>query len=310
MAEIELKDLNEWAKSPIEMIKRDEEIYHGRVGRIAEYISNHDKIRLVLLAGPSGSGKTTTANLIADRIRLLGEEAMVISLDDFYRDHDDPAYPKNELGDHDYERPESLNLAKLENTLKKIVLGESFEVPKYDFKLGKCVKTTLFPSLGRGCVVIEGLHALNPIISESLPKDRILKLFVSVSTNINQDGRRILSGRKARFLRRMVRDSIYRGADALRTLSMWQGVLEAEDIYLYPYKHTADLAFDTFHSFELGAMKNEAIKLLTPDVTNCSEYAKAVRSAIECVSGIDDEKIPKNSLIREFVSGGIYNDIY
>ena len=310
MAEIELKDLNEWAKSPKEMIKRDEDVYHGRVGRIAEYICAHDRIRLVLLAGPSGSGKTTTANLIADRVRLMGEEAMVISLDDFYLDHEDPSYPKNHLGNHDYERPESLDLAKLETTLKRIVAGVSFEVPKYDFKLGKCVRTNLHSALGKGCVVIEGLHALNPIISESLPKDRILKIFVSVSTNINHDGSRILSGRKIRFLRRMVRDSIYRGADTFRTLSMWRGVLEAEDIYLYPFKAAADLAFDTFHSFELGAMKAEATKLLAPDVTASSEYAKIVRSAIECVKEIDNEKIPRNSLIREFISGGIYNDIY
>ncbi len=310
MAEIELKSLNEWARSPKEMIKRDEEVYHGRVGRIAEYISTHEEIRLVLLAGPSGSGKTTTANLIADRVRLLGEEAMVISLDDFYLDHGDPNYPKNRLGDHDYERPESLNLSKLNETLKKIVSGESFEIPKYDFKLGKCVKTTLHPAIERGCVVIEGLHALNPIISDSLPKAKILKLFVSVSTNINHEGRRILSGRKIRFLRRMVRDSIYRGADAVRTLSMWRGVLEAEDIYLYPFKASADLAFDTFHSFELGAMKDEAKRLITPEVTESSEYAKIVLSAIELVEEIDNEKIPLNSLIREFISGGIYNDIY
>ena len=310
MAEIELRDLNEWAKCPGEMIKRDEDVYHGRVGRIAEYISGHEKIRLVLLAGPSGSGKTTTANLIADRVRLLGEEAMVISLDDFYLDHEDPTYPKNELGDRDYERPESLNLKKLNETLKKIILGESFEIPKYDFKLGKCIKTTPHPAIGRGCVVIEGLHALNPIISENLPKERILKLFVSVSTNISCNGRRILSGRKIRFLRRMVRDSIYRGSNALRTLYMWRGVLEAEDIYLYPFKATADLAFDTFHSFELGAMRNEAKKLLTEEVVSSSEYAKIVLSAIEQVNEIDDKKIPLNSLIREFISGGIYNDIY
>lgn len=310
MAEIQLKDLNRWADNPLEMIKRDEEVYHGRVGRIAEYIYNHEEIRLVLLAGPSGSGKTTTANLIADGIRIKGMEAMVISLDDFYRDHTDPNYPKNELGDHDYERPESLNLAKLEDTLKRIALGESFSVPKYDFKLGRCVNTTEHPALRHGCVIIEGLHALNPIISDNLPKNRILKLFVSVSTNINNGDIRILSGRKIRFLRRMVRDSIYRGASAERTLALWRGVLEAEDIFLYPFKATADLAFDTFHSFELGAMCNEAKKLLTPEVTENSEYARIVLSAISRVNKIEEKAIPKNSLIREFISGGIYDHIY
>ena len=124
MAEIDIDHLNQWAKDSSEMIKRDEEVYHGRVGRIADYITAHDDIRLVLLAGPSGSGKTTTANLIADGVRLRGKEALVISLDDFYRDHTDPNYPKNELGDHDYERPESLDLVRLYASAKlEIVFG-------------------------------------------------------------------------------------------------------------------------------------------------------------------------------------------
>ncbi len=310
MAELNLEDINLAARSPAQMIENDEIIYHQRISRIANFITENKNIKLILLAGPSGSGKTTTANLIADGIRRNGEEAKVISLDDFYRDHTDPNYPKNELGDYDYERPESLNLEKLLSTLSDIVENRSFELPKYDFKLGACVKTQTHPPLDCGCVIIEGLHALNPIISDSLPKDKIIKLFVSVSTNVNQDGKRILSGRKVRFLRRLVRDSIYRGSDTLRTLSLWQGVLLAENVYLYPYKHTADLAFDTFHTFELGAMRPYAEKLITEKIAKDNEYLGIVLSAIRKIDVVDEALIPENSLIREFISGGIYNDIY
>ena len=310
MAEITLCDLNEWSQNQVEMIRRDEDVYHGRIGRIAEYIASHDEIRLLLLAGPSGSGKTTTANLLSDGIKLRGKDAMVISLDDFYRDHTDPDYPKNELGGNDYERPESLNLEKLKSTLSAIVENRAFEVPKYDFKLGKCIKSVTHEPIGHGCVIIEGLHALNPIISENLPMEKIIKLFVSVSTNIHHDGRRILSGRKVRFLRRLIRDSIYRGADAERTLALWHGVLEAEDIYLYPYKHTADLAFDTFHSFELGAMKSKALSLLSEELAQKDEYVKIVLDAVRLIYPIEESYIPKNSLIREFIAGGIYDKIY
>ncbi len=310
MAELNLYDLNLSAKEPEKMIENAEAKYHSRIEKIAKYIVENNHIRLVLLAGPSGSGKTTTANLIADGIRRLGEEAEVISLDDFYRDHTDPSYPKNQFGDHDYERPESLDLPLLCKTLLDIAENRPFEIPKYDFKEGRCVKVIKKAPVGNGCVIIEGLHALNPMISENLPSEKVVKLFVSVSTNINHEGKRIISGRKVRFLRRLVRDSIYRGADATRTLSLWRGVLEAEDIYLYPYKSTADLAFDTFHPFELGAMKKRAEALLDKKELSDDGYSTVVLNALRHIEAIDDSLIPENSLIREFISGGIYDDIY
>ncbi len=292
------------------MIEAAELEYHERIARIAEYIADHGSIKLLLLAGPSGSGKTTTANLLSDRLHSLGRSSLVISLDDFYRDHEDPKYPKNHEGIHDYECPEALNLEKLSDVLSHVVENREFIIPKYDFKEGRCVSFSRHAPIGGGCVIIEGLHAINPLISNDLPKESLIKLFVSVSTNINHDGRRIISGRKIRFLRRLVRDSIYRGSSAERTLSLWQGVLSAEDIYLYPYKQTADLAFDTFHPFELSVMRRYAEQLLTPELAKEHSYIDIVRSAILSVTPISPELVPENSLIREFISGGIYHKKY
>ena len=277
---------------------------------IADTIVKNHNIRLILLAGPSGSGKTTTANLISDAIRELGEESIVISLDDFYKTHDDPAYPKSESGEHDYECPEALDLELIAKTLKAITDGEGFSVPKYDFKTGSRQFFKEYPSAKDRCVVIEGLHALNPKISDHLPAEKIYKIFVSVSTNINADDKRLLSGRKVRFIRRLVRDSIYRGADAERTLAMWRAVLEAEDIYLYPYKATANIAFDTFHIFELGVMKSFAEELLTEELASREPYVSVVLEALKNIEPIDIELVPANSLIREFVPGGIYEHLY
>lgn len=310
MAEINLSEINLLADEPVKMINADEQEYHKKINRIADYISSREEIRLILLAGPSGSGKTTTANLIADKIRDKGIGAMVLSLDDFYRNHDDPNYPKNQLGDHDYERPESLDLEKLLSTIDNIVENRPFEIPKYDFKLGMCVSAKIHEPVGNGCVILEGLHALNPIISKNLPRERIIRIFVSVSTNLNHQGVRILSGRNIRFIRRLVRDSIYRGSDCERTLMLWKGVLEAEDVYLYPYKYTADLAFDTFHRFELGVMKKLATGLISAELANSDAYVKKVLSALLRVEAINDIHVPADSLIREFISGGIYDDIY
>lgn len=311
MAEMQALFINKLSrKYPSEMIRREEITYHARVHDIAETVAKNGNIRLILLAGPSGSGKTTTANLISDAIRACGEKSIVISLDDFYKVHDDPTYPRCPSGERDFECPEALDLALISKTLRAITDGLPFSVPKYDFKTGSRASITEYGPAHDGCIIIEGLHALNPKISDHLLPEKIYKIFVSVSTNINVDGKRILSGRKVRFVRRLVRDSIYRGADAERTLKMWQGVLQAEDVYLYPYKSTADIAFDTFHIFELGVMKPFAERLLTEELADREPYVATVLDALRQMEEIDVGLVPENSLIREFIPGGIYEHLY
>ena len=203
----------------------------------------------------------------------------MLSLDDFYRGEKDPEYPRLADGSRDFESPYALHLPDLIGTLENITAGVPFLCPKYDFKTASRREEYIHSAMPDGCVIIEGLHALNPVISEKLPKDKILKLFVSVSTNINDGAERIISGRKIRFVRRLVRDSIYRDADAKRTLSMWRGVIEGEDRNLYPYKGLADLSFDTFHGFELGVMKRRAEELLR-HINDGDEFVKTVLCAL------------------------------
>ena len=148
------------------------------------------------------------------------------------------------------------------------------------------------------------------MFSDPYPHGAVLKLFVSVSTNINEGARRIISGKKLRFLRRMVRDNIYRGASAERTLSMWGGVLSGEEAHLYPYKDLADIRFDTFHSFEPAVLKPFAMKLLNDEIVDASPYARIVRVAISKIPELPSEIVPQTSLIREFIPGGIYEKLY
>lgn len=311
MAELDLTKINSLIeKSPILAIRMAEIEYHSRIGEISRRITDDERIKIVLLAGPSGSGKTTSANLLCDAIESQGEAAMVVSLDNFYRSCDDPEYPRLPSGELDYECPEALRLDVLSDVLMKIAKNEPYDIPRYDFKVGACVEILHYPPIDRGCVIIEGLHALNPKITEKLPAESIIKIFISVSTNINHEGERILSGRKARFIRRLVRDSIYRAADAEKTLEMWDEVLAAEDVYLYPYKATADIAFNTFHIFELPVMKPFVERLISKELAERSAYANTVLSAINQVLPLDYNLVPNNSLIREFIPGGIYEDLY
>ena len=311
MAEMTINELNAKILGDSERaILEAERDYHTRVSDIADYVRTHEKIRIILLAGPSGSGKTTSANLIQDAIKSRGEECIVVSLDDFYRDSTDKDYPRREDGERDFECPEALHLDEVSRTLMQIARGEDFALPRYDFKIGKRASVTQHAPMPHGCVIIEGLHALNPKIWSGLDGECVIKIFVSVSTNISDEGDRIISGRKIRFVRRLVRDSIYRGADAVRTLGMWRHVLAAEDVYLYPYKELADIAFDTFHCFEMGVMRSYALNLLTEELAGADEYVKIVRRALEKFLPVDEGLVPQSSLIREFIPGGIYEQLY
>lgn len=311
MAEINIEYINELAKSdPARLVRESEENYRSFADGIVNRVVENDNIRIILLAGPSGSGKTTTANILADGIRAHGLASMVISLDDFYREHCDECYPRLENGERDYESPEALDLAEIEKTMLDIVGGREFTVPKYDFKVGGRVDMRKYPKIEHGCVIIEGLHAMNPEVFEHLPPEKILRVFISVSTNINEGAERILSGRKLRFVRRMVRDSIYRGATAERTLKMWTGVLLGEDKYLYPYRKCADVDFNTFHTFEPCVMRRYVTKLISSELANEDGYARTVLSAMNTVNEIDEALVPDESLIREFIDGGKYEEFY
>ena len=311
MSELNLKLLNEKAKdAPCELIADAENKYHALIAEVVGKILSDSEIRIILLAGPSGSGKTTSANLICDALKARGRESMVISLDDFYREPSDPKYPKLPNGERDFEALDALNVPELQAMLMSVAGGETFTIPKYDFKAAKRREGKKHEAMPEGVVIIEGLHALNPRVFSLLPKSRILKIFISVSTNINNEEERILSGRKIRFVRRMVRDSIYRNADARRTLSMWKNVLKGEDMYLYPHRDNADISFDTFHEFELGVMRPFVLKLISEELASEELYAKTVRDALLAVHPIDLRLLPQNSLIREFVPGGIYESLY
>lgn len=310
MAEIDYRELNKLAENPSELIQLSEKKYHAHINSLAERICADPGVKIILLAGPSGSGKTTTANLISDAIKKLGKDSTVVSLDDFYKDAADPTYPRTKDGERDYECPESLHLSEVAETLSLIEKEKPFFLPKYDFKVAARVRMKRYEPKEGSVVIIEGLHALNPKINESLSHDAVIKLFVSVSTNVNDGSERIISGRKLRFVRRMVRDSLYRGASAERTLGMWKAVLEAEDKYLYPYKTSADVTFDTFHEFEPSVMAPFAKKLLVGDVLKNSDYVRTVLLALERVTEIDPHLVPENSLIKEFIPGGIYEQLY
>ncbi len=309
MLNIQLDKLNRGAEAPDKTIANAEGRYIGKINEIAGKVLDNN-LKVVLLAGPSASGKTTTANLIADTLSKNGKESFVISLDDFYRSRMDKDYPLLEDGTPDYESPNSLCLDEIRHTLSNIAEGKNFVLPKFDFKQGARVSETEHSAITNGCVIVEGLHALNPLVADSVEKDRALKTYVSVLTKTMAGEDQVLSCRKERFVRRLVRDSIFRASSAERTLGMWDAVFEGEKRYLYPFQETADVVVDSFHYYELGVLKDRALEILVNSTVKDEAYVREIIEGLQKLQTIDLGLVPDTSLIREFTAGGVYEKIY
>ena len=268
--------------------------------------------RILLLAGPSSSGKTTTANLLRDRLLTAGHAVEVVSLDDFYLPPDTPGYPRLPNGALDFEAPEALDIPAVRACLSAVLRGEEYPMPRFDFRAGGRARETrplCIPP--QGYLIVEGLHALHPTMVEGISPAQYMGVFVSVSTNIlRDDGSRLLSGRKLRFLRRLVRDSLYRNSDAARTYTLWQSVLAGEDQYLYPYRDRAAVSINSFHDYEVALLRPFAEPLLAAPDAPRTDYTAAVSAAMAAFLPLAPDAVPDTSLMREFIPGGVYESLY
>ncbi|MBQ7045605.1 MAG: nucleoside kinase [Clostridia bacterium] len=287
-------------------VKSVENEYHTQIKNVSETCISKN-IKIIMLAGPSGSGKTTTAHILRDYIRDNGLFCEVVSLDDFYLNPDQ--MPKGENGKPDFETVYSLNIPEFNRCIKALQTdGESY-MPIYDFKLGSKPNAKHLDIKNGGIVIIEGLHALNPVMIESIDKSSVLKMYISVNMPLlNDDGSVALTSRQMRLMRRINRDSLYRGADITRTLSLWTGVTEGERKHLYVFKDTADIQISTFHSFECSVLKENILKMLStlPETAENYDYIIKAKSVLEKIETLNFELLPQDSLIREFVPGGKY----
>lgn len=302
-------EINSAASEPERLIKYAEEQYLSEIYRVAQTIADNDEIKIVSLAGPSGSGKTTTAHILCDRLAELGEKTVVVSLDDFYLSYDQ--LPVLENGKRDIESVDALDKSLLKKCFGEIINTGKTYLPKYDFKASKSIPNSRLADVGsRGIIIAEGLHALNPVITDLAPRKNIFKMYISVNCSIGDNfGEQLLSSRQIRLARRALRDRVFRGTSLEQTLSLWNGVVEGERKYLYCFKNTADALVKTLHIYEPCVYRDEILKLakeLKKD-TVCYEYFMRTVNAIEKFSSIDRSLVPNNSLIREFIGNGKYN---
>ena len=294
--------INKSAVNPEAFLQECSEAYHRKINIIAERIFEDKSKKIVMLAGPSSSGKTTTASILSRGISWLGGRAYTVSLDDFYHPRS-VGYPLDENGKPDYECVEALDIVLLRTKLGEIVESGKSQLPVFDFQSGERINNAKSIDLCENdIIIVEGLHALNPIITDELSKENLFRIYVSVSTRVYDDnGNVLLSKRDLRLIRRMVRDFRFRSTSVERTFEIWQSVMRGEDKYLFPYEPLADVKVDSFHPCEPCVFSGRAIQLLSgvkkPEYT---EKAKSLSDKLGLFVNTDYSLLPADSLLREF----------
>jgi uridine kinase len=295
--------IREASKSPEKFITECEARYGNRLKQIADDVASTGKNEIIMIAGPSSAGKTTTAKKLREYLREAGIDSHTISLDDFYLDNcDAPRFPD---GTPDFETIDALDIKCFEETMNILLDTGRALVPEFDFLTGKRKPEYNEMILGENDVIIvEGLHALNPRITDVLPSDRLLKIYINVSSRIyDEKNNIILNKRNMRFIRRMVRDYRSRGNSVEKTYEMWLSVQYGEDMYLFPYKDNADVKINTIHLYETCVLKKMATKLLRGIEKSSEFYKQSQRllKSLERFPELDDSMVPEDSLLREFI---------
>ena len=288
------------ARHPQELAALSEAHYHDQIESIADEVlaAGH---RIVMLTGPSAAGKTTSAHKIARAVAARGHNSRVLSLDDFYIG--EGKYPKNPDGSDDYESLEALNLAELHSCLKDLYTTGVCDAPVFDFTKQQPSGTQHIDARD-GVVIIEGLHALNPALTEELPDDAALCLYAGLREEYaDAHDSRCLATRDIRLARRIVRDYLFRGHGAAFTLGLWGLVCAGEDRFIKPYKPRANLLLDTTHTYEVCLWRT-VLDAMPADPALTATQARqleALRRRFAEFPALGTELVPENSLLREFI---------
>lgn len=293
-----------------DLIKIAEGFHEKKLANIADSIYEANLLKgtkLLLVSGPSSSGKTTTAKRLGIQLRILGLTPVLISLDDYFVERD--RTPLDENGEYDYEAFDAIDHATFNEHLRQLIAGESVDIPRYDFITGRRLWHESPLKLDeRSILVVEGIHALNPRLTKGLDNDFKFRIYLSALTSISMDNLSRIPTTDNRLIRRMVRDSVTRGADASATLKRWQSVRRGEEKYIFPFQENADAMFNSSLFYEIPVLKNYAIPLLRSVPNTVPEYGEAQRilKLLDNFVTMSSDEIPPTSILREFIGGSSF----
>lgn len=291
-----------------EVIRVSEALHEKKIANIADTICEDDNVNVILVAGPSSSGKTTFSHRLAVQLKVNGKRPISISVDDYFVNREDT--PKDEFGEYDFESLEAIDIKLFNEDLIKLLEGEEVELPKFDFvkgireHSGKIVKVD-----EEHPIIVEGIHCLNSELTKAIPEKNKFKIYVSALTQLNVDAHNRIPTTDTRIIRRIVRDSKFRGNDIRRTFKLWESVRRGEEKNIFPYQEEADIMFNSSLVYELSVLKKYIVpQLKTIDRT--SEYyseAKRLLKFLEYFKDVKNESIiPPTSILREFIGNSCF----
>ena len=295
-----------------ELIQVSEALQEKKIVKIAEEIEERfhreeNPIRLVLITGPSSSGKSTFCKRLSVQLLACGLRPMSFSTDDYFVNRVDT--PKLPNGQYDFDNVETVDYQLLGNHLSRLMKGETVEVPEYNFVTGEREYNGKKLRLaGDSVLIIEGIHALNPLLTQGVDDSLKYKIYISALTSISLDDHNWIPTQDNRLLRRIIRDFNKGAFSARETISQWKSVCEAEDQWIFPFQETADVMFNSALNIEFAVLRTHAEVILSSVPKNCPEYAEAHRllKFIHYFLPISDKEIPPTSIMREFVGGSSF----
>ena len=292
-----------------DIILVSEAMQEKQVAKIAEKIADGYKegIRIVLISGPSSSGKTTFCKRLQVQLTTNLLHPVGISLDDYFLNREDT--PKDEHGEYDFESLYALDLPYFNKDLKKLLSGEEIDLPTFNFETGQRVfKGKKLKLRENSILVIEGIHALNPELTEFIDDKYKYRVYVSVLTSISLDNHNWIPTTDNRLLRRIIRDYRFRGYSAEDTINRWPSVRRGEDKWIFPYQENADAMFNSAMLYELAALRKFAEPILAqvPESSKANAEAYRLLRFLRYFNYIPTEELPGTSLLREFLGGGSF----
>ncbi|CAB1253819.1 Uridine kinase [Clostridiaceae bacterium BL-3] len=293
----------------VDIIRVAEALHEKKIANIADMINDRKEVKIVLIAGPTSSGKTTFAKRLAVQLRVNGIKPVPISLDDYFVDREHT--PRDENGNYDFESIYSLDLELFNYHLEALMRGEEIEIPVFNFKKGArewAGRKIRIPD--NGVIVIEGIHGLNEVLTQSIPRKYKFKIYISALTQLNVDDHNRIATTDVRIIRRMVRDYLFRGYNGEDTLKMWPSVKRGEEKNIFVFQENADVMFNSTLVYELCILKNYALEQLEKIKSSSPVYYEALRlkSFLHFFKDVDKKFVPSNSILREFIGGSEFED--
>ena len=291
-----------------ELVAEGEAYHAAQLSHIAQAVCSREETRVVLIAGPSSSGKTSTSHRLCLELLAHERQPVALSLDNWYVDGS--LTPRDENGQKDYESVYAIDLAQLESDLKALIAGKEIALPTFNFAEEK--REYLGDTLRleeNAIMVIEGIHALNPILTEHIDAACKFKVYAAPMSPVSLDGETWIPTYVHRLLRRMSRDLRTRGKSPQTTIASWLSVREGEKKWIEPFRSEADMEFDTSMTYELPAIRYtvETALQTVPAVAEEYKVAEQLLYYLSFFEGLEASFIPRTSILREFIGGSQFN---